>query len=84
MSLSVKSIASWSCVVHEHSNLTRKMVGRVGRLTFATPRFSIAGILWPACPKYDINGAHPKSVVSFLFSLYAPLRSNSRSLRGFR
>lgn len=26
--------------------------------TFATPKFSMAGILWPACLQYDINGAH--------------------------
>ena len=29
-----------------------------GTLTFATPKFSIDGILCPACLEDDINGAH--------------------------
>ena len=38
--------------------------------TFATPKFSIAGILWPVfSPSIDINAAHTQSVVSALFSL---------------
>ena len=54
--------------------------------TFATPRFSMAGILCPVVLVYDINGARSRqSVVSALFSLSdAPLRSSSRSLRGLR
>lgn len=38
-----------------------------GRLTFATPRFSMEGILCPACLEYDINGAHYQkcSICSF-------------------
>ena len=31
---------------------------RASKLTLATPRFSIDGILWPICLEDDINGAH--------------------------
>lgn len=48
MSLSVKSIASWS-YIKSVSIEKRLCLGYIGGLkTFATPRFSIAGILWPA------------------------------------
>ena len=62
MSLSVKSMASWSCSAFQldlQSSPARFCWGysKEGR-TFATPRFSMAGILCPARLGYDINGAH--------------------------
>ena len=92
ISLSVKSIASWSyksfLLSHALSlslrAFKREQVRDKKKQTFATPRFSIAGILWPMILVHDINGARSQSVVSALFSSYAPLRSNSRSLRGLR
>lgn len=69
MSLSVKSMASWSyskycsaamfsvqpCTHAEGREYKGRRGGR--RQTFATPKFSIAGILCPVILVYDINGA---------------------------
>lgn len=47
------------------------MIEGWGKLTFAIPKFSIAGILCPKQLKHtnDINPAHFKSVVSVPFRL---------------
>ena len=70
MSLSVKSIASWSYSAPAQPlclsilRVPREKKGGQGRSgskpTFAAPKFSIAGILWPAVLVYDINFARLK------------------------
>ena len=64
ISLSVKSIASWSYQrVYPVNGLRMRTRGLSRKaLTRATARFSICGILWPF---YDINGARSSAVLFF-------------------
>ena len=75
MSLSVKSMASWSYSKNSISPalLPSFFLGKKGggtrERTLATPRFSIAGILWPVVPQKMISmELDLQSVVSVLFS----------------
>lgn len=92
MSLSVKSIASCGC--GKTGQLLFAVEKRYfffrggGLLTPATPKFSMAGILWPDVMFSEgrdwFNTAHrSKSVVSVLWG-NAPRKSNSRSFSGLR
>ena len=66
MSLSVKSMASWSYnapaqpLPSQYEEHTSSRGRGKNKPTFAAPKFSIAGILWPAVLVYDINFARLK------------------------
>lgn len=68
ISLSVKSIASWSCKSASSQWTVGARGGGMKLLTRATARFSICGILWPFD---DINGA--RSSVVLFFSAFTHL-----------
>lgn len=76
----MRSRHSWSC---EHFSMKLPWyVDGWESLTFALPKFSIAGILWPEARLFVSTSSPDHVVVSILLGCVVPRRSSSRSPSG--